>query len=77
MKKLTFAKVKKDLSDELRIRENDIYQRVEKLLMNQIAEGGPDKLKTGSKITKDYLNEVPREKWFEIRLKDDAMQSNN
>lgn len=64
------AKAKQDLSDELRIRENDIFQRVEKLLLNRTAEGGPNKLKKGSKIIKSYLSEVPREKWFEIRLKD-------
>lgn len=63
-------KAKQDLSDELRIRENDIFQRIEKLLLNRTAEGGPAKLKKGAKITKAYLTEVPREKWFEIRLKD-------
>lgn len=63
-------KAKQDLSDELRIRENDIFQRIEKLLINRTAEGGPAKLKKGAKITKAYLTEVPREKWFEIRLKD-------
>ncbi len=64
------AKAKQDLSDELRIRENDIFQRVEKLLLNRTVEGGPNKLKKDSKITKTYLAEVSREKWFEIRLKD-------
>lgn len=63
-------KVKQDLSDELRIRENDIFLRVEKMLLNRTAEGGPNKLKKGSKITKAYLMEIPHEKWFEIRLKD-------
>lgn len=66
------AKAKQDLSDELRIREDDIFQRIEKLLINRTAEGGPNKLKKGSKITKAYLSEVPREKWFEIRLRDAA-----
>lgn len=66
------AKAKQDLSDELRIRENDIFQRIEKLLLNRTADGGPAKLKKGSKITKAYLTEVPREKWFEIRLRDAA-----
>ncbi len=66
------AKAKQDLSDELRIRENDIFQRVERLLLNRTAEGGPNKLKKGSKLTKGYLAEVAREKWFEIRLKDAA-----
>lgn len=64
------AKVKQDLSDEMRIKENDVFSRVEKLLLNRTAEGGPNKLKKGSKITKAYLMEVPREKWFEINLKD-------
>ncbi len=70
IEKNELATVKQDLSDELRIRENDIFQRVEKLLINRTAEGGPNKLKKGSKITKAYLTEVPREKWFEIRLKE-------
>lgn len=63
-------KAKQDLSDELRIREDDIFQRIERLLINRTAEGGPAKLKKGTKIVKSYLTEVPREKWFEIRLKD-------
>jgi DNA-directed RNA polymerase subunit beta len=70
IEKNELAKAKQDLSDELRIRENDIFQRIEKLLLNRTAEGGPNKLKKGSKITKAYLLEVQREKWFEIRLRD-------
>lgn len=70
IEKNELAKAKQDLSDELRIRENDLFQRVEKLLLNRLAEGGPNKLKKGTKIVKSYLTEVPREKWFEIRLKE-------
>ena len=66
------AKAKQDLSDEMRIKENDIFARIEKLLTNRTAEGGPNKLKKGTKIAKAYLTEVPREKWFEIQLKDAA-----
>ncbi len=66
------GKAKQDLSDELRIRENDIFQRIEKLMLNRTAESGPNKLKKGSKITKSYLSEIPREKWFEISLRDAA-----
>jgi len=62
--------VKKDLNDEFRIRENDIYSRVEKLLLNRVAEGGPEKLKSGTKITKAYLDALAKQRWFEIRLKD-------
>jgi DNA-directed RNA polymerase subunit beta len=63
--------VRKDLNDQRRILEDDVYFRVEKMLLGKIAEGGPNKLKAGTKITKDYLAEQPRDKWFEIRLRND------
>jgi len=63
------AQVRKDLMDQRRIMEDDIFQRVEKMLIGKVAAGGPNKLKAGDKITKSYLAEVPTDKWFEIRLK--------
>jgi DNA-directed RNA polymerase subunit beta len=65
------ASIKKDLKDQYRILEDDIYQRAEKVLNGKVAEGGPNKLKAGTKIAKTYLDEVPREQWFEIRLRND------
>ncbi len=65
------ARVKKDLTDERRIKENDIYDRVENLLVKKTANGGPNGLKKGAKITKEYLDSVEREKWFEIKLAED------
>jgi DNA-directed RNA polymerase subunit beta len=41
------------------------------MLTGKMAQGGPNKLKSGSKITKAYLDELSREQWFEIRLKND------
>ena len=64
--------VRKDLDDTLRILEEDIYERVERMLTGKMAQGGPNKLKSGSKITKAYLEELQREQWFEIRLKNDG-----
>jgi DNA-directed RNA polymerase subunit beta len=66
------AAVKKDVRDVFRIQEDDIYQRAEKLLTGKQADGGPNKLKAGSKITATYLEEVEKEKWFEIRLRNDS-----
>jgi DNA-directed RNA polymerase subunit beta len=63
--------VRKDLNDQLRIMEAGVYQRIEKLLVGKVAAGGPSGLKAGDKISKEYLEETTREKWFEIRLKDD------
>ncbi len=64
-------RIKKDLFDQFRILEGDIYQRVEKLLIGKVADGGPKKLKSGDNLTKAYLEDIGRDKWFEIRLKDD------
>ncbi len=63
--------VRKDLNDQLRIMEEGIYQRLESLLLGKVADGGPNNLAADSKITKAYLAEVPREKWFEIRLRNE------
>ncbi|MGH8335459.1 MAG: DNA-directed RNA polymerase subunit beta, partial [Gammaproteobacteria bacterium] len=71
IEKSELEKVRKDLNDQRRILEEDIFQRVEKMLLGKVAEGGPKGLKSGAKITKGYLEELPREKWFEIRLKND------
>jgi DNA-directed RNA polymerase subunit beta len=65
------ASVKQDLRDELRIREGDVYQRAHTLLVGQVVEGGPGNIKKGEKVTADYLKNVEREKWFEIRLRED------
>ena len=67
------AAVRKDLIDERRIREEDIYQRVYNLLIDKPASGGPNGLKPGSKITDSYLDKTSREKWFDIRLEDDLI----
>jgi DNA-directed RNA polymerase subunit beta len=64
-------KIQKDLNDEYRIVENDVYQRINKLLLDKVSAGGPKGLKSGDKITQEYLDTIPNEKWFEIRLKKD------
>lgn len=65
------TQMQKDLDDELRIREDALFMGLEKLLVGQTVDGGPEKLKSGSKVTADYLQNLPREKWFAIRLRDD------
>jgi DNA-directed RNA polymerase subunit beta len=63
--------VRKDFDDQLRILEEDIFQRVERMLVGKQSEGGPGALKSGGRITQGYLSELAREKWFEIRLTND------
>jgi DNA-directed RNA polymerase subunit beta len=62
------VRVKKDLDDQLRILEEDLYQRVERMLIGKVAEGGPNGLGPGDRVTQGYLGALPRENWFEIRL---------
>jgi len=62
---------KKDVTDRMRIVEDDTFARLEKLLHLKVANGGPKKLAKGSKVTRDYLESVNRHDWFDIRLADD------
>ncbi|MEJ2394494.1 MAG: DNA-directed RNA polymerase subunit beta [Candidatus Thiodiazotropha sp.] len=64
-------RVRKDLDDQLRIMENDTFYRIEKMLLGKAVDGGPNKIKAGTKITKAYLSEVERDKWLEIRLRNE------
>ena len=63
--------VRKDLDDQLRILEGDIFNRIRKEIVGKQAEGGPNGLKSGSRVTGAYLDELPRQQWFEIRLSND------
>ncbi|MDP2031120.1 MAG: DNA-directed RNA polymerase subunit beta [Thiobacillus sp.] len=65
------AEYRKDMTDRMRIVEDDTFARLEKLLHLKVANGGPKKLAKGSKITNDYLESVNRHDWFDIRLSDD------
>src|SRR2546426_7248305 len=49
-----------DLNDQMRIVENDTFERLERLLTNKVANGGPKRLAKGTKVTKEYLSTVER-----------------
>jgi DNA-directed RNA polymerase subunit beta len=66
--------VRKDLDDQQRILEGDIFNRIERLLVGKVASGGPG-LEAGAKIAKSYLDELPREQWFQVRVKNDEVNA--
>ena len=72
IEQMELDKVRKDLQDQFRILQDDTYMRLEKLLVGKVAEGGPDGLKKGSRIADAYLAELARDKWFEIRLRNET-----
>src|SRR5829696_966516 len=41
------------------------------MLVGKVAAGGPRKLRPGSKVAADYLADLPREHWLEVRLEDE------
>jgi DNA-directed RNA polymerase subunit beta len=71
IEKSEIERVRKDLNDQRRILEDDLFSRVRTTLIGKIADGGPKKLKAGSAITAEYLDDLSREQWFEIRLQED------
>ncbi len=71
IEELELDDVRKDLNSRQKIIEEDIFQRLEKLLVGKVADGGPGSIKSGDKITKTYLKELGREKWSEIRMRND------
>ena len=60
-----------DLNDQMRIVEGDAFQRLEKMLIGKVVNGGPKKLAKGAKIDKDYLDDLDKYHWFDIRPADD------
>jgi DNA-directed RNA polymerase subunit beta len=66
------GRFRKDLNDQLRIVEADMFQRIEKLLIGQPANGGPKKLAKGTALTADYLADIDKHHWFDIRLADES-----
>lgn len=62
---------RQDLNDQLRIVENDQFDRIEKMLVGKAVNGGPRKLAKGATLTKAYLADLDRWQWFDIRLADE------
>jgi DNA-directed RNA polymerase subunit beta len=67
------VRVRKDLNDQRRILEEDVFQRVERMLVGKVVDGGPGSLKSGDALTEEYLASIHREQWFDIRLEDDDL----
>ncbi|MDJ0881221.1 MAG: DNA-directed RNA polymerase subunit beta [Gammaproteobacteria bacterium] len=73
IEKAEIQSLRKDLDDQFRIIEGNIYSRIANLITGQKADGGPEKLKKGSAVTAEYLESIGKENWLKIRISDDAV----
>jgi DNA-directed RNA polymerase subunit beta len=64
---------RKDLDDQLKILEGDIFARVAKLLLGKDAKSGPGQLKAGAEITQTSLDSLKHSEWLKIRMKDEDL----
>ncbi|WP_334157708.1 DNA-directed RNA polymerase subunit beta [Oryzomicrobium sp.] len=64
---------KQDLADQMRIVERDTFERVGRLLMGKVANGGPKKLARGTEVTQAYLDTIDPHHWFDIRMADEEV----
>ena len=60
------------MNDQLRIVEFDSFERTKRLLIGSIANGGPNSLSKGEKVSDEYLANVNKHQWFDIRLSDES-----
>ncbi|MBK2125560.1 DNA-directed RNA polymerase subunit beta [Fangia hongkongensis] len=66
-------RARKDLRDEFRIIEGAVRSYLFELLPGVKAAAGPQGLKRGQEITKEYLNALELQQWLEIRVQDEAV----
>ncbi len=62
---------KKDLDDQLKIIENDIFSRVAEMLIGQSMATGLGELKKGTELTQELLNDLLKSEWLKIKVKDE------
>ena len=62
---------RKDINDQLKITEEDIFSRVAKMILGKKAEFGPEKLQKGTEITREYLDGLLHSDWLKIRMEDE------
>ncbi|WEN41359.1 DNA-directed RNA polymerase subunit beta [Thauera sp. GDN1] len=64
---------KTDLADQMRIVERDAFARIRRMIVGQVANGGPKKLAKGTALTDAYLDGLELYHWFDIRLADETL----
>ncbi|MGR2740486.1 DNA-directed RNA polymerase subunit beta [Billgrantia sp. Q4P2] len=72
IEQMQLDEVRKDLQETYRIAEDATFERLKRTLASQPVNGGP-KLKKGDILSDSYLEELPRQQWFKLRLQDESL----
>ena len=65
------SRYRKDLDDQLRIVEQDIFDRAKRVLLGSKVTGGPN-LTSPSTLDETYIAGLGKHEWFELRLSDES-----
>mgnify|MGYP001191991422 CR=1 FL=1 len=67
---------RKNLEDELRINQENIYTRIRKMLLNKLVVSGPNNIKKGSKITEAVLENISNKDLQQFQVKTEIVNKN-
>ncbi|MFZ4412135.1 MAG: DNA-directed RNA polymerase subunit beta [Bacteroidales bacterium] len=73
IEKEQIRKYRKDLDDQLKILEHDIFMRVAKMIMNKVVLSGPGQIDSSAVVTQAYLDSIKSSEWLKIKLKDEDL----
>ena len=71
IEQMQLDEVRKDLQETYRIAEDATFERLQRTLDGQAVNGGPN-LKKGDVLDEAYLDELPRQQWFKLRMQDES-----
>ncbi|MGO2131636.1 MAG: DNA-directed RNA polymerase subunit beta [Halomonas sp.] len=72
IEQMQLDEVRRDLNETYRIAETATHERLLRNLVDKPVNGGP-KLKKGDVLTHEYLEALPHNQWFKLRMQDDAL----
>ncbi len=71
IERMEIERAKKDFDDQRRIVEEDMYARVEKMLVGQPTMQASSKITRGATITSEVLRGMAKPEWLKIRVEDE------
>jgi DNA-directed RNA polymerase subunit beta len=65
----------KDRDDEQAILDRNVFGRLADMLIGKVAVAGPKTFKKGGKVTREVLDEYPKNQWWQFAVSNDRLMS--